>query len=315
MRLKRAKIGAEGSAKFAVDFGQGWRVVDGELKTGSMIDLLAAIKRRDEAVLKILEAADAPLPRDAVDLLPFEPRSFRDFMVYERHAIDAGRGMARRFLPGPYKISRAYETLTHNDFPPFKPHKLWYEQPIYYFGNHLNMLTNGDTVEWPPYSEALDYELELAAVLCAPIKNASPEEAIEAVGGFVVLNDFSARDVQLAEMRSGFGPQKAKHFVNAISAAVVTAESLLPEIDTLDASVSINGEVVNQLFSGGAQYSFGEMLAHASRGEQLHPGELFGSGTLPGGSGMESGNWLKRGDTLTLFIEQVGTLTNKIEKS
>jgi 2-keto-4-pentenoate hydratase/2-oxohepta-3-ene-1,7-dioic acid hydratase in catechol pathway len=289
-------------------------IVTGDLKTDSMIDLLAAIRRKDAPTLNALEAAKEPLPSGAVDLLPFEPRSFRDFMLYEQHVIDAGRGLARRFLPGPYKISRAWETVLRSTFPPFRPNPLWFRQPIYYFGNHLNMVTDGDAVDWPGYTDALDYELELAAVLCAPLKNATPKQALDAIGGFVVLNDFSARDVQLAEMRSGFGPQKAKHFLNAISATVVTADALLPEIDKLAASVKINDKVVCETTSAGAKYSFGEVLAHASAGEQLHAGELFGSGTLPGGSGMESGNWLAPGDTITLHIEKLGSLTNTIGK-
>lgn len=245
-------------------------------------------------------------------LLPFSPTSFRDFMLYEAHVIDATRGYLKRFMPGAHRFATTVEKLTGRPFFKFRPHQLWYRQPIYYFGNHLNFVTDGATIRWPAHTDALDYELELGAVLAHPLYDASAEEADDAIGGFVVLNDVSARDVQKNEMDSGFGPQKSKHFVNAISSVVVTADEILPVIEALDASVSINGETVATCRSSGMQHSWGEVIAHISSGEALHPGELFGSGTLPGGSGMETGHWLKPGDRLSLSINQIGTLTNTV---
>src|SRR6185437_10945186 len=112
--------------------------------------------------------------------------------------------------------------------------------PVYYMGNHLTFAADGDDISVPPYTRALDYELELGFVLAHPLRDANATQAEAAIGGFVVLNDFSARDVQLAEMRSGFGPQKAKHFCNAMSAAVVTPDEVLPHLGTLSAEVLIN---------------------------------------------------------------------------
>ncbi len=241
-------------------------------------------------------------------LLPFTPRSFRDFMLYEQHAIDAARGFARRFLPAAYQLARTVEAITRRSFPKFRPHRLWYAQPVYYFGNHLSFLDPGEEIPWPGYTEALDYELELGAVLAHPLRDATPEEAEAAIGGFVVLNDLSARDVQLDEMRSGFGPQKAKHFASAMSAEMVTAEEILPRQHALEGSASINGRLVARCSTTNSRHTLAEAIAFASRDEALHPGELFGSGTLPGGSGMETGNWLKPGDTLELAIDGVGSL-------
>ena len=262
------------------------------------------------AELNALEPSDA----DASVMLPLAPASFRDFMLYESHVINATRGYLKRFMPGAYRVAATIEKVTGKPFSKLRPHRLWYEQPIYYFGNHLNFLADGAQIAWPVYTDALDYELELGAILARPLLDASEEEATRAIGGFVVLNDVSARDTQKDEMESGFGPQKSKHFINAMSSIVATADEVLPAIDALDASVSINGETVTTCPSAGMHYSLGAAIAQASKGEALHPGELFGSGTLPGGSGMENGHWLKPGDRLSLKIAEIGTLTNTIAR-
>ena len=251
--------------------------------------------------------------RQASDLtLPFHPVSFRDFLLHEQHNIAASRGLVRRFHPGQFRATAVVEKLTGRPFPKFKPAKLFYEQPIYYMSNHLTFVPSGTPVKMPSYSRALDYELEIGFVLSAPLRNASPAEATAAIGSFVLLNDFSARDVQRREMASGFGPQKSKHFGSSMSSTAVTADEVVPRINDLTGTVALNGEVVSRVNSAGMQWSLGEMLAHASRDEQLLPGELFGTGTLPGGSGMETGNWLSIGDTLTLTLDDIGTVEHKI---
>lgn len=245
-------------------------------------------------------------------LLPFQPLSFRDFMLYESHVINATRGYVRRFMPAAYKVATAYEAVTRTTFPAFRPGKLWYQQPIYYMSNHLAFVPSGTPLTCPSYSNALDYELELGAVLGKPLFNATPEEALAAIGGFVVLNDVSARDVQRREMESGFGPQKAKHFCNSMSDVLVTADEILPHLDNLKASIAINNKEVVSTSTAGMFHSLGEAIAHASRDEHLFPGELFGTGTLPGGSGIENGHWLKPGDTVQLKIDLVGEINHEI---
>jgi 2-keto-4-pentenoate hydratase/2-oxohepta-3-ene-1,7-dioic acid hydratase in catechol pathway len=249
---------------------------------------------------------------DETPILPFQPLSYRDFMLFEGHAVNAARGYARRFMPGAYKIAASYERLFNRTFPAFRPHPLWYRQPIYYMGNHLSFVTNGHPAAFPSYSKALDYELELGAVIVHPLKNATPEQAEAAIGGFVVFNDFSARDVQLPEMKSGFGPVKAKHFLNAISTTVVTADEILPRINELAGEVWINSDVVMKTSTKGMGYTLGQAIAQASLEEQIFPGEFVATGTLPGGCAMENGRWVKPGDVLELRIEGVGSLINPI---
>jgi 2-keto-4-pentenoate hydratase/2-oxohepta-3-ene-1,7-dioic acid hydratase in catechol pathway len=149
-------------------------------------------------------------------------------------------------------------------------------------------------------------------VICSPLKNATPEEAKTAIGGFVVFNDFSARDVQMEEMASGFGPMKTKNFINSISNIVVSADEICPRIEKFTASIYINNHKIVDTNTSGMYYSLPEAIAYASWKEQLYPGEFFGSGTLPGGCGMENGSLLHSGDTIRLEIEGVGILENHI---
>lgn len=254
-----------------------------------------------------------PAPIDDCDgALPFQPRSFRDCMLYERHWVQSSRGYARRFMPVAFRLSQLYEAVLRRPFPAFRPAPLWHRQPLYYFGNHLTVVPSGRPVQAPAYTHALDYELELAWVLAKPLFNATPEDALDAIGGFVVLNDFSARDVQRAEMQTGLGPQKSKHFLTSISQTMVTADEILPRVHQLDARVEINGTCVARTSTQGMRWTPGQVLAHLSRDERLYPGELIASGTLPDGSGMETGNWLSPGDHLRLVIEPIGEIVHVI---
>ncbi|MFK8032119.1 MAG: fumarylacetoacetate hydrolase family protein [Gammaproteobacteria bacterium] len=282
----------------------------------SVIDIIKVLSlstHQLENLQSQLDQLDAIEDEKETATLPFKPASFRDFMLYEQHVIDASRGYVKRFMPSLYPVTKLVERLTGKSFKKFRPHPLWYKQPIYYLSNHLNIGISGDEIAWPAYTQALDYELEMGAVLSKPLFNASPEEARAAIGGFVVLNDFSARDVQKDEMESGFGPQKAKHFVSTISTVVVSADEILPHINDLKASVLINGENVAQCHSNGMFHDLGQAISFASKDEQLHPGELFGTGTLPGGGGMENGHWLSPGDEISLQIERIGELINTIK--
>ncbi|RDI51656.1 fumarylacetoacetate hydrolase family protein [Nocardia mexicana] len=249
---------------------------------------------------------------DGATVLPVCPVSFRDFMIFEKHAVDAARGLAKRFVPAGYRVARAYEALTRRTFPAFRPHPLWYRQPIYYMSNALTIVPSGVPIAAPSYSRALDFELELGVVLGEPLRDATVEQAAAAIAAVVVVNDFSARDKQLAEMRSGFGPQRSKHFATSMSATAVAGPAIADRLDSLTATVSVNGNVVSRTGTHAMRYSMAEAIAHVSRGEQLYPGELLSSGTLPGGSGMELGRWPVSGDDLRLEIDGIGVIEHRI---
>jgi 2-keto-4-pentenoate hydratase/2-oxohepta-3-ene-1,7-dioic acid hydratase in catechol pathway len=247
-------------------------------------------------------------------LLPFSPLSFRDFLLSEEHNVAAARGMLKRFYPASSRVTTAFETLSRRTFPAFRPKKLFYRQPIYYMSNAMTIVPTGTPVAFPSYSKGLDFELEIGFVLDKPLLNASAGEATDAIGAFVLLNDFSARDIQRDEMSSGLGPQKSKHFLSSMSETAVTADEVLPRLEQLTGSVIINGRTVSTVNGSGLRWSVGDVLAHASRDEQLLPGEVFGLGTLAGGSGMETGNWLHPGDTLRLVLDGIGDVEHVISK-
>ncbi len=249
---------------------------------------------------------------DERPLLPFQPLSFRDFMLYEAHFIQAAKGMVRRFFPKKWPLVQWMERLTGKPPKALRPKPIWYEKPIYYMGSHINVYTEGETIPWPSYTRALDYELEIGFVIAKPLRDASPREAEAAIGGFLVVNDFSARDVQYAEMTSGFGPVKAKNFANGLGMVVVTADEVLPHIEDLTGRVEVNGQLWGTGHSRGMQFSLGEAVAYASLGEQVLPGEVMATGTLPGCSGMETDHWLQPGDRITLTIDRIGSLSNII---
>lgn len=323
MRFRRRLIDMLPVAEVAI--GEGWKRLSGVADVTTLLmdagldanapDLLPFLQL-DAAGRSSVAALGPSLPNASAGrhtaLLPVIPKSFRDFMLHEAHVVNASREMVRRFMPSVYPITQAFEKLARKPFPKFKPHPLWYRQPIYYLSNHINMGTDGDPMPWPRYCEVLDYELEIGAILAQPLRNATPEQAEAAIGGFVVLNDFSARDVQIDEMQSGFGPQKAKHFGSSISEEIVTADEILPRLERLTGSVKINGKTVADVSSKGGQFTLPEAIAFASQSENLVPGELFGSGTLPGGAGIENGAMIASGDRLTLCIDGLGTLTNTV---
>lgn len=244
--------------------------------------------------------------------IPFRPVAYRDFMLYEKHAIDAARGFVKKYMSNLMPIVTTYEKIFKKPFPKLKPKKRFYQHPIYYMGNHLNFISDGDSIATPSYTEQMDYELELGVVITKPLKNASIDEVNDAIGGFLILNDFSARDVQLDEIESGFGPMKTKNFGSSISSMVTAKEELIDKIDDLNVKVIINGQTIVESNTKGKIYSLQEAIAYASWEEQLHPGELFGSGTIPSCTGIENGVMLNQGDTITLQVEGIGSLTNKI---
>lgn len=274
----------------------------------SMVRFLAA----DAAERGELIAAGKPV--EAEPLLPFQPRTMRAFSLFERHHVQAARGLVRRYMPAPARaIVSAYER-SGRTFPALKPKSLFYEEPSFYMGNPLTFQVDGEEVRWPGYANDLDFELELAFVITRELRDASLEEAERAIGGFVVVNDWSARDVQWRELRQGsFGPVvKTKTFANSMSADLVTAEEVLPRIDALPGRVRVNGELWAESSTAGMQHSPAAMVAHASKGETLRPGELFSTGTLPGCCGLELDRWIQRGDEVAMEIDGVATLANRI---
>ncbi len=245
-------------------------------------------------------------------VIPFRPISFRDFMLWEEHYVNSVVGLLRRFMPGKYRTVSLMRRITGRF--PIKPPSMFYEVPVYYMGNHNQFYESGRDVPYPSYTKFLDYELELGLVIVDEVRNAKGEEALRAIGGFVILNDFTARDMQVKEYReSPFGPVvKAKNFATGISIDVATADEILPRFESLEGRVVVNGQEWCRGSTRNPAHTPGRMVEYASLEETLYPGEILGTGTLPGCAGVEIDRFLSRGDTIRLEVDGIGALENRI---
>ena len=192
--------------------------------------------------------------------------------------------LVKNFFPPPvWKVVSTFERVTGESFPKLKPNDRFREAPTFYVANHTSVLADGQDMWWPSHTKALDFELELACVLCKPLVDATPEEALDAVGGWFVLNDWSARDVQADDARRNvFGPViKAKTFANSIGCDVLTADAL-PDWTHATGRVRVDGELWCEGTTANPQHTLGAMLAYASAGERLDAGDVISTGTMPG---------------------------------
>ena len=215
----------------------------------------------------------APLPR---------PNSMRDFMLVEEHV--------RNSL---------------GDVP-----AEWYEIPVYWKGNCDAVFGPEDEVPWPAYTEKLDYELEVGAVIGKRASRVSVEEAAGCIAGYTIFNDWSARDIQFREMKVGLGPGLGKDFATSLGPCLTTADAI--DIKTAPMRARINGEVWSEGTLGAMRFSFPEVISHLSQEQTLHPGDVLGSGTVGRGCGLELDRWIRPGDVVELEVEGIGTLRNRV---
>lgn len=229
----------------------------------------------------------APLPN---------PTSFRDFVAFETHVKNATK--------------RSGDTVAPE----------WYEMPIFYFSNPNAMKGPQEEVRRPSRCVRLDYELELACVIGKEGKNIKANEAEDYIFGYTILNDWSARDIQMKEMKVLLGPAKGKDFATSIGPYIVTKDELDPyrvgQRFDLEMTAKVNGEVLSKGNFKDIYYTFGDMIERASEDVTLYPGDIIGSGTVGFGCLMELGTevhrWLEPGDEVELTITGLGSLTNTI---
>jgi 2-keto-4-pentenoate hydratase/2-oxohepta-3-ene-1,7-dioic acid hydratase in catechol pathway len=187
---------------------------------------------------------------------------------------------------------------------------VWYELPVYYKGNPDAVVHPDESVEWPSYTEKLDYELELCAVIGKQGRDISAEEADEYIAGYTIFNDFSARDIQMKEMAGQLGPTKGKDFANGFGPYLVTRDAI--EFENLHVTARVNGETWSEGDIGEMYHSFADIIEYVSRNETLHPGDVLGTGTVGGGCGLELDRWIDPGDTVELEAEGIGTLRHEV---
>lgn len=270
----------------------------------TVLDLVrAGLPSALEAGTDALSAA--PVPVEQARLLPpLQAPTVRDFVAFEEHVEGV-----RRSIDGAAGVPEQ-----------------WYAAPTFYFTNPYAVIGPYDDVPVPPGSHVLDFELEVAAVIGRAGRDLTPEAARDHIAGYTILNDWSARDLQSAEMKVGLGPCKGKDTATTLGPVLVTADELEPCRDSdgflrLALTAEINGEVVGTDLLSNMSWTFEEMTAYASRGTWVRPGDVLGSGTCGNGGclaelwgvrGEQSPPPLKPGDTVTLTVEGIGTVANTV---
>ncbi|MFT3749103.1 MAG: fumarylacetoacetate hydrolase family protein [Agriterribacter sp.] len=269
--------------------------------------------------LSLLQAASrsgvqGKLPESMQWMAPVPyPGSFRDGYAFRRH-VEAGRR------------SRGLAMIPEFD-----------NFPVFYFSNHRAITGPGDIRCMPDHLEKLDYELEAAVVICREGRNINAQEADRYIGGLMILNDLSARKLQQEEMLLNLGPAKAKDFATAIGPWLVTTDELEPFVVAakpghtgkswnLDMRCAVNGKQLSLGNLSDMDWTFAEIIARASYGVTLYPGDIIGSGTVGSGCLLELNGtakladpdyeerWLEPGDLIKMEIEGLGILSNRIIK-
>ena len=217
----------------------------------------------------------APVPR---------PPSVRDAYAFEEHIKNAARVTGRPGVP-----------------------EEWYELPVFYFSNPAAIYGPDDEIPYPAGSNELDYELEVAAVI-------GDVTSTNVIGGFTIMNDWSARDLQRREMKVGLGPAKGKDFATSLGPVVVTPDELGDL--RLEMVARVNGEERSRGNLGDMYHSWDAILERASANTELVPGDVIGSGTVGTGCILEQGDgrWLQPGDVVELEVDGLGVLRNRVGK-
>jgi len=294
---RRAARGDDRLAHNKILFRQPVTTLDDHLARGLRVDALTEIVERFER-----HAEDDKAVADAADLAfgppILRPTSLRDFYAFERHVATM---WARRGQPVP---------------------EAWYRLPIFYFSNVSEIRGPADPVWAPRGSAELDYELEISALIDTPVRDLTAERGEEAIGGYMILNDWSARDLQRDETAVRLGPAKGKDFASTIGPWLVTPDELTDARSAkgydLVATADVNGNELSRGRWSDSQFSFGEMIARASADVSLVPGDVIGSGTVGSGCLLEIreesgfGRYLLPGDDVTLRVERLGQLTTPI---
>jgi 2-keto-4-pentenoate hydratase/2-oxohepta-3-ene-1,7-dioic acid hydratase in catechol pathway len=297
--MKFVRFASPGAApRVGVVDGEIYRVITGGSDLIPLIEQGAdALKAAGSAALESGEPVD---PTSVQNLSPIAtPPTFRDFYAFEQHV----------------KAGRKWRGLEMDP--------LWYQIPVFYFSNPYAFRGEGD-VPMTPGAQNFDFELEVAAIIGKAGADLTPEEGEDAVIGYAILNDWSGRDIQHEEMKLSMGPVKGKDTSTSLGPWFVTKDELEPfRTDTgfeRVMTLSVNGVEYSRANWSDVYFSFGEMVSYASRGTEVRPGDVIGSGTCGTGCILELSRthsseefpWLKPGDEVVVTIEGLGTQRSTI---
>jgi len=273
-------------------------------KSPSLIDYINSQKFNSElSELKKFED-QANLPASELEFLACLPKpgSCRDAYAFRQHVAAARKNRGVPMIP------------EYDEFP------------VFYFTNHRNITGPGPVPVRDCHLEKLDFELEVAIVIGKECKDVKAENADEYIFGYTIYNDWSARSVQMKEMKLNMGPMKGKDFANSFGAWLVTKEELEeklikgPNGDQYDLNMSatINGEKISNGNTKDMTWTFAQIIERASYSCTLAPGDIIGSGTVGTGCYLElngskvTNRWLENGDEVILEIDGLGSLKNTV---
>jgi len=295
--MRIARVVEDGAARAAVVDGSTVRVLAAEVEISALLAADPASRSR------LAGQVTAERPLGEVRLLaPVTPPTIRDFSVFEQHI----------------------EGVRRNADPEATVPEVFYESPFCYFTNPHALTGPDDEIAVPPGCGRLDFELEVAAVIGRDGRDVAPRDAEQHVAGYTVFNDWSARDLQIAEMRLGLGTCKGKDFANTLGPWIVTADELEPYRDgdrfDLGLRAEVNGVVLGGDSLANMAWSFPELVSYASRGTWVRTGDVLGSGTcgygclleLWGREGPDVHRPLQPGDRVALHVEGIGALRNTV---
>jgi len=305
-----------------VTFERGGRSSIGAVTGRGIVSFGALVPELAVTMLELIRRADALLPLAESALAGPIP---------DRALVPAGSARLLAPLPNPpsmrdgYAFRRHVETARRNrGVPMIEEFDLF---PVFYFTNHQAVIGPGELCVGGRRLEQLDFELEVAAVVGRETRNPTLAEADAAIFGYTIMNDFSARTLQMEEMKLNLGPAKGKDFATAIGPWLVTTDELAPRLtpskkgNVLHAAMTadVNGVRVSSGDADQMDWTFAEILARAGDGVTLHPGDVVASGTVGSGCFLELNGskithdqWLRPGDAVSLSVEGLGTLAHTI---
>jgi 2-keto-4-pentenoate hydratase/2-oxohepta-3-ene-1,7-dioic acid hydratase in catechol pathway len=272
----------------------------GSAALSSIRDLVAALEGEEVLNLQGLDSIPIVYPMDKVIFYPplVRPMSVRDFYAFEKHVTTANQ-IRKRPVP-----------------------EQWYQFPVFYFSNPNSIFGHRQPIAYPLQTQALDYELEVACIIGKQAMNIPAHRAEEYIFGYMIFNDWSARDIQRQETKVGLGPAKAKDFASSFGPWITTVDELKdkgtgrPGVYDLKMIARVNGIERSQGNLKEMYYSFGDLLERASQDVYLLPGDVIGSGTVGTGCLLELtkglGPWLQPDDVVQLEVERLGILENPI---
>ncbi|WP_443947385.1 fumarylacetoacetate hydrolase family protein [Pedobacter sp. AW1-32] len=264
-----------------------------------------------QAVLSQIHAKGTPVHEVELMAPVPEPHSCRDGYAFRQHVESARRNRGVPMI---------------DEFDQF---------PIFYFTNHSSIQGPGPVFCMPDHFEKLDFELEIAVVICKKGRNITAKDAHNYIGGYMIMNDMSARTLQMEEMLLSLGPAKGKDFCTVIGPWLVTPDELsayeipakaghIGKRHQLEMTCKVNGKLLSRGNVADMDWTFSEIIERCAYGADIFPGDVIGSGTVGTGCLLElngtaklydpnyEARWLQPGDTVEMAIEELGVLKNVI---